>query len=63
AKRVLVNAAMLFSITVATIGCVWGLSGRGVWGQAGIALLVVLSVWGIVEFLRRENRPAALEAA
>ncbi|MEM7809107.1 MAG: divalent metal cation transporter, partial [Planctomycetota bacterium] len=47
AKRVLVNAAMLFSITVATIGCVWGLSGRGVWGQAGIALLVVLSVWGI----------------
>ena len=55
-KRILINGLMLVSIAVVTVGCVWGLLARGVWGYLGIGLLALLFVWGIVEFLIREKR-------
>ena len=54
--RFVTNALMLLSTTVATVGCVWGLLARGTWGYAGVALLAILFVWGLVEFLYRERR-------
>ena len=65
AARVVTNALMLLSTTVATVGCVWGLLNRGAWGYCGIGLLATLFTWGLIEFLRRELRdePAPAFAA
>ena len=56
ASRAVWNALMLLSMTLATVGCIWGLLARGVWGYLGIALLAALILWGGFQFIVREKR-------
>src|SRR5690606_35543742 len=65
ARRAWWNTLMILSTAVATIGTVWGLLGRtnpsplpGVsWGEAGVGLLAVLLVIGLIGFILNERKP------
>lgn len=61
--RVIWNVLMIFATSVATFGTVWILSGRahlndwkGIIPSAGLVLLVVLFIIGLVSFIKNEKK-------
>jgi Mn2+/Fe2+ NRAMP family transporter len=47
------NALMFLATGIATAGSIWVLSGKGLGGQIGIGVLVVLFVLGLVGFMKK----------
>ena len=54
-SRIIWNTLMLLATTVATIGTVWVLLGKGTMGKVGLVVLVLLMVLGFVGFLRKNQ--------
>ncbi|TLD69657.1 divalent metal cation transporter [Phragmitibacter flavus] len=54
-SRVIWNCLMLLATTVATVGTVWVLLGKGTMGRIGLVVLVTLLVIGFVGFLRKNR--------
>jgi len=59
ATRLIVNVLLGTVTAITTFGSVWVLLGKGTWGTAGVVLLGVLAVLGLVGFVRRQGVPTA----
>ncbi len=52
------NILMVVATVIATAGSIWVLLGKGLWGQIGVGVLIVLFVLGTLGFLKNEKKSA-----